>query len=138
MHQPESQCVVDSLTASARIPSILLPYCASSKKVLSKSKLAESKYGFVMNSYSKTILSANKFSIFSSRDCVPLVCYDSDNDSGYIPENLRKVLFVNDGIDLFYKLRQDNYHEINHFVQKEFNEYKSVDFYDNIFSKYLC
>ncbi len=63
-------------------------------------EIAKSRYGLVLNTYSKNIISANKISMMLSRDCLPIITEGSDEMSEYLPSDIRKDLTVRNSIEL--------------------------------------
>ena len=99
--------------------------------------VGQARFGFIMNTYSGTVNSSNKFAVYLSRNVVPFLSFDCDDFSQYYPQHVKDALSVKDGIDLIDKLRTSKYEEMNEFLQNEFQEYREFDYYKSIFDKYF-
>ena len=100
-------------------------------------EVEKSRYGIVLNTYAKDIISTNKVSNFISRNCVPIICEGSDEKSRFFPEKLLRRIEIKNSDDLFRILSESNYEELNGVIQEEYSYYYNLDYYKNVYSKYF-
>jgi hypothetical protein len=100
-------------------------------------EIEKSRYGLVLNTYAKDIISTNKISNYISRQCVPIICEGSDEKSGFFPKKLLGQIEIKSCDDLRFFLSKSNYFELNETIQNEFAYYYDIDYYRNVFSKYF-
>ena len=100
-------------------------------------EIEKSKFGVVLNTYAKDIISTNKSSNYISRNCVPVICEGADDKSNFFPEKLLRQLQITSGDDLLRLLSKSNYKELNEAVQNEFAYYRDLNYYRNVYSKYF-
>ncbi|MBN1600192.1 MAG: hypothetical protein JW915_01225 [Chitinispirillaceae bacterium] len=100
-------------------------------------EIEKSRFGVILNTYAKDIISTNKVSNFISRNCVPVICKGADEKSGFFPEKLLAQLEVKDGDELRSFLMKSNYDELNTTIQREFAYYYTIEYYRSVFSKFF-
>ena len=101
------------------------------------SRISESKFGIILNTYSKDTISTNKLYLYLCYNVVPFIAEGSDSRSRYLSKELLDVLEVKDGYDLYNKLRNADYDDLNQLVQQNFEKYRDISFYKTIFDKYF-
>lgn len=100
-------------------------------------EVEKSRFGLVLNTYAKDIISTNKVSNYISRHCVPIICEGSDEKSRFFPKRLLGQIEIKNSDELRSFLSKSNYNELNEAIQNEFAYYYNVDYYREVFSKYF-
>ncbi len=93
--------------------------------------ISKSKFGLVLNTYSRTIVSSNKLSAFISKSCVPILTKDLDKDSNFLSDEFKDKLTINNSYDLYCFLKNNinKYNEYLEFVNNKFSDYFNKEFY---------
>jgi hypothetical protein len=95
------------------------------------------RYGMVLNTYAKDIISTNKVSNFISRNCVPVICEGADVASGFFPKKLLGQLQVSNGSELERLLKHADYDRLNEMIQGEYSYYYEIQYYTKVFSAHF-
>jgi hypothetical protein len=94
----------------------------------------KTRYGMVLNTYARDIISTNKVSNFISRNCVPVISEGADVASGFFPKKLLKRLQVSNGGELVRLLNHADYERLNEMIQDEYAYYYETRYYTKVFS----
>lgn len=89
-------------------------------------------FGLVLKTYSDSIISANKFHTFLSKNVVPILVKDCDNDSCYIPKHLKDKITVKDGLDLYKFINNINHKDILTELKEHFNDFFNTNYYKGV------
>jgi hypothetical protein len=100
-------------------------------------EVEKTRFGMVLNTYAKDIISTNKLSNFISRNCVPVICAGADDRSRFFPKKILEKLEIKNGGELESLLEKSNYAELNEMLQAEFSNYYSAEYYKKVFAEYF-